>query len=122
MKKDMDLIRKILLQIEEEYIDVALYNFSIDGYDMETVAYHCALLFDGGYIADYKGQYASNKLYAFGVSRLTWQGHEFLDTIRNNDVWSKTKVVLKEKALPLGFEMVSEVASSIITKMLTGGA
>ena len=37
MKRDMDLVRKILLKIEEEYVSTAIYNLSIDGYDMATV-------------------------------------------------------------------------------------
>jgi hypothetical protein len=38
MKRDMELVRLILLKIEEEYRSTALYNLKIDGYDMETTA------------------------------------------------------------------------------------
>ena len=38
MKRDMELCRKILFAIEEEYEDVAIYNLSIDGYTMKQVA------------------------------------------------------------------------------------
>lgn len=36
MKRDMDLIRLILLEIEKEYVSTALINLKIDGYDQET--------------------------------------------------------------------------------------
>ena len=79
MKKDMDLIREILLKIEELYVDTAIYDLTIDGYDMATVAYHCKLLHNAGYIFDYKAQYASNEIYTFSVGALTWTGNEYLE-------------------------------------------
>lgn len=44
MKRDMDLVRLILLKIEEEYKSHNIIDLTIDGYDMETVAYHCKIL------------------------------------------------------------------------------
>lgn len=84
MQRDMDLIRKILFAIEEKYVDTWLpgSDVQIDGYDMKTIAYHCALLHDAGLIYDYKTQYAGDGLYFFGVGRLTWEGHELLDKSR----------------------------------------
>ena len=76
MQRDMDLIRKILFVIEGKYVDTWLpgSDVQIDGYDMKTIAYHCALLHDAGLIYDYKAQYAGDGLYLFGVGRLTWEG------------------------------------------------
>lgn len=41
MKRDMELIRKILFVIEEKYIDTWLNSkeIMIDGYDMKTIGY-----------------------------------------------------------------------------------
>ena len=44
MKRDMDLVRKILLEIEKQYKSTAIINLKIESYDMETVAYHCKIL------------------------------------------------------------------------------
>ena len=37
MKRDMDLVREILLEIEKQYISTAIYNLKIEGYDMNTI-------------------------------------------------------------------------------------
>ncbi len=37
---------------------------------------------------------------------LTWGGHDFLDAIRNDDVWSKTKSTVQEKVGSATFEVV----------------
>ena len=84
MKMDYDVIREVMLAIEEQYVDVALWGVEIEGYDYKTVAYHCNLLYEAGLISDYKGIYADNGLVEFGVSALTFEGHQFLDKIRDN--------------------------------------
>jgi len=120
MNRDMDLIRKILFAIEDQFIDVAIYDLLIDGYNKKTVAYHCDLLYQAGLIKDYKAQYADNELYVFGVSSLTWEGHNYLDKIRSETIWNKTKVIVKERGLPLAFETIKEVASELISAAVKG--
>lgn len=120
MKRDMELVRKILFKIEDTVDNVAEYDLTIDGYSMEQIAYHCAILEEGGYIHAYQGDYGDNELDSFGVGRLTWEGHEFLDNIREDTVWNKTKNIIGDKGLPLVFSIVKSVSSSIITGVING--
>lgn len=114
MTRDMELVRKILLYIEENYVDVALYNIEIEGYDLKTTAYHCKLCYENGLITDYKGSYAEGGLTDFGVSSLTWKGHDFLEKIRNENTWNKTKKVIKEKGLAMTISVVEKVATKLL--------
>jgi len=51
------------------------------------------------------------------VSRLTWDGHEFLANIQNQDVWSRTKQ--KIEGLPgIALSVVAEIAKTEIKKKL----
>ena len=122
MKRDMELVRNILLKIEEEYRSSSIINLRIDGYDMETVAYHCRILNDAGLVSDYEGKYASNELYMFWVGPLTWDGNDFLDKIRDNSVWHKTKEVITQKGLPLVLDTIKTVANAFITAAAEGVA
>lgn len=123
MKRDMDLCRLILFKIEDEYRSTALINLQIDGYDVETIAYHCDLLFDAGLIKSYKPTYASDEIYFFSVGALTWEGHDFLDKfldkIRENTMWNRTKNSIKENALPMTLEVIKSVATSFINDRLS---
>ena len=87
---------------------------------MEEVAYHCAILYEGGYIHAYKGEYASNQLYMFTVARLTWKGHDLLDKIREDTVWNKTREVIKDKALPNILEVIKGVSTTVISSAVEG--
>lgn len=120
LKRDMELIRKILLTVEEKYVDTWLHSneIEIDGYDMKTIGYHCAVLHDAGLLYDYKGQYGDGELLQFGVGRLTWDGHEFLEKIKSDTVWNKTKETITTKGIPFVLDAVKEIATSITTSMI----
>lgn len=120
MKRDMDLIRLILLKIEEKYQSTALYNISIDGYDMEIVAYHCEILFEAGLISDYKAKYASDELCGFGVSSLTWDGNDFLEKIRDNTQWEKIYDTIHSKGLPMIIDTIKAVANALLVASVEG--
>lgn len=120
MKRDMELCRKILFAIEEQYVSTAIHNLKIDGYTTDEVAYHCILLHEAGLIKDCKIMYASNRIASFGVSSLTWEGHDFLDKIREDTVWNKTKRFIKDKALPMTLDVIKEIATAVLSETLKG--
>ena len=120
MKRDMDLVRLILLEIEDKYRSTAIYDLAIDGYDTEMVAYHCKILYEAGLISDYKAQYADNEIYVFGVGSLTWDGNDFLEKIRDDSQWKKVKEIITKKGLPLIIESIKSVANALISATVEG--
>ena len=74
MKRDMDLIRKIMLRIEEEYTSTAIFNLKVDGYTMEQIAIHCKMMYEAGLISDYKAQYAGNHYTVLALAILLGKG------------------------------------------------
>ena len=122
MKRDMELVRLILLKIEEEYRSTAIYDLKITGYDMETIAYHCKILKEAGLVSDYGVQYADNSLWSFGVGSLTWEGNDFLDKIRDNSQWKKVKDVITQKGLPLVIETIKTISTAFVTAAAEGVA
>ena len=120
MIRDMELIRKILFTIEEKYIDVCLEGseIKIEGYDYKTIAYHCDILCDANLISDYEGLCASGELCEFGVGRLTWEGHELLDKIKQDSVWNKTKEIIKCKGIPFVLDAVKQIAAAVTSAMI----
>lgn len=120
MNRDMELVRLILLKIEEEYRLTTIYNLKISGYDMETVAYHCKILNEAGLISGYVAQYADDSLWCFGIGSLTWEGHDFLDKIRDNSQWKKVKDVIAQKGLPFVIETIKTISAAILTATTEG--
>jgi len=122
MKRDMDLIREVLLEIEKKYVSTAIYNLKIEGYDMATIAYHCKILHEAGLISSYNANYTSDGIYSFVVGSLTWEGNDYLDKVRDDSIWSKTKEVIIQKGIPLVFDTIKTISTAFITAAAEGVA
>ena len=111
MKLDNDLVRTMLLQVEED-VD-GIKNFSVDSYCVnqfpdyvpEQTIYHMKYLIDAGFIQARHNYFRD----------ITPIGRDFLNNVRDDKVWSATKKAVK----PVGtvaLNIVSEVAASIVKK------
>jgi hypothetical protein len=119
MKRDLDLIREILLHIEggEQYDGTREFYYStpeemgLSGCTPEEFVYHCTLLIEDGYID------GAATIVNIVVRRLTSRGHDFLDDIRDAGVWKQVKNRLG--SLPgVALSIVAELAKSEIKKRL----
>jgi hypothetical protein len=93
MKRDMDLIRMLLLQQEDGKKPPGL-----DEYPGEVQAYHAGLLIDAGLVEGQTAPGGQGEIIGAVITRLTWAGHDFLDAARSDTVWNKAK----EKVLKPG--------------------
>lgn len=109
MKRDMELIRKILIAIEEDPNEpMGWIDLEIEGYEDQVVSYHIELLYRAGMVG--ARDLSSMSGYEWKVTKLTWSGHEFLDSIKNESVWSKLKEKLGSDVSSLPITVVSQVA------------
>lgn len=120
MTRDLDLIRKILLEIESWPPGVSAKTVTIEDYDSSAVNYHAILLHEVGYI---EGMTFGDPLRGkvINPTRLTWNGHEFLDEARNKTVWNKAKKVAEEvgtTSLSIFRTILTRVASSELEQVL----
>lgn len=92
MKRDMDLIREQLLQIER--LDAGTEeDLPLDMGPLEPAIFHghLRLLKEGGLINAHEVPDDEEYFTHYLPLRLTWAGHDFLDTIRDPEVWARTK-------------------------------
>ena len=118
MKRDMDLIRKILFYVEENYKPMDQFvNVSIPEYDHATLQEHCVLAFQAGLVNKVCVKCGSCIVY-----NLTNAGYDYLDKIRNDTIWNKTKDTIKKKGLPLVIDTIKTVANAFVTATAEGVA
>lgn len=97
MKRDMDLIRALLLKLEA--VDVPAEDglvslrtdgkeLSIQGDNPKQIFEHARMLFDAGFI-DATDDWQSVEQVDF--RNLTWGGCDFLDSVRDGKIWEKNK-------------------------------
>jgi hypothetical protein len=121
MKRDFDLAREILRQVEasEKAVGVGWIDLKMEGKSPIEVSYHVQLMDEAGLIE------AQNLTTMGGFDwrpkRLTWAGHEFLDLSRDEDLWKKAKGAVREKLGQLSFEMLRVVLSDMAKSALGSG-
>ena len=127
MKLNYELIRNLLLVAEDQENNSSLSQKELDefiekfDYTFDELTYHLKRLEEADYI-DVTIQYASNQVYIYALNYITWDGHQFLDTIRSDKVWSTSKKVaddLKVKSISAFTQIAFQVASNLITTYLS---
>jgi len=110
MKLEMDLIRKMVLAVEDAPTGFVQRNPTIEGYTPEQIGYHAYQLIDGGLAEGPKvGDTRSTGPDAI-ISNLTWRGHEFAAAARNETTWKKVMIIVRDKGgsvtLPIVIELL----------------
>ena len=118
MKRNMDLIREILLAIEEQHEYGPVYGLSVQGYSNNQIAYHCQLLYEHGFIDSYDDLSGEEEALDIAVGGLTWEGADYLEEIRYNTRWGKVKKTMKEKGIPLTVEFVKETINTMVSAII----
>jgi len=104
MKRDMELIRKILLAVEGSPGGWALAELKINGYTEAQTWYHKYLLVDAGLAIGVDMAVDQSPAPEYVLRSLTWAGHEFLDAARDDTRWKRAMKLVEEKggAVTLG--------------------
>ena len=120
MRLNADCVRDVMLFLEENlelvsFLDCS--NIEIN-YTSNDVTYTCAKLIEAGYLIGNTKVDLSGHMKVV-INSITWNGHQFLDNVRSNTVWKKTK----ETAIKLGsvsVSFLSNIAAQIIANVISG--
>lgn len=91
MQRDMDLIRKLMLLVEQHEHGFAPRDIEIDGYTEEQIGYHSWLLGDAGLAEAIDVTTRGSDSPEAALRHLTWAGHEFLDAAKDDSTWERAK-------------------------------
>ena len=117
MKLNYDCFREVFLFIEEKliweddlkyhYLQLYAFEQNITKYSKAEIAYALKMGIEAGLI---DGVILDSDAGIFDIRcfGLTFEGHQFLDTVRENKIWQKTKSALKA---------VSGASLSVITSI-----
>jgi predicted transcriptional regulator len=110
----MDLIRTILLEVEERGSGKKWMKVEAPEYSPEEISYHVKLLAEAGLI---EGKNLGDKTDFLWVPiSMTWRGHEFLDAARNEKVWQGFKARLKDHAASVPFAIAEKLLIALTAK------
>jgi hypothetical protein len=114
MKRNMDLVRKILFKIEEHEHGYAEQNLSIDGFTAEQIGYHIWLMGKDRLLETVElVNSASDSPVARAISLLP-AGHDFVDNARSDTTWAEAKKKVESVGGSVSLALLSQVLQSIV--------
>ena len=119
MKLNPDCVRDILFTIEEHpvFMRLSLDTFSekLPQYTLTEIHYCCLKLYEANYInLSFYEQFPNKLRY---IEDLTFFGHEFLENIKNDNNWNKTKNIATNVG-SFSFDVISKIAINIISQLI----
>lgn len=121
MKLDITCVRSILLEFEELPLGVytpCTFSRSVSMFGIDSVEYTLKKLHEAGYINAKITDPDTADLDFYGIFDMTFAGHEFLEKIRDNKVWAKTKSIA-DSIGSRSFDVITKIATSILTSLIS---
>jgi hypothetical protein len=106
----MNLIRKMVLAVEDSPNGYAPDDLDIDGYTAEQVGYHAHLMIQAGLADGSDVTTRDSSSPEAMLNSLTWAGHEFAEVARDDTRWRKAMGIVEEKG--------GSVTLSVLTQLL----
>lgn len=124
MELNQEFVRSLLLFVESNDdlkgpSEKELEDFTVkEGHSRDNLVYTIHRLLEAGFI---KGdvKYASNKPMWLFISAITYDGHKFLDNIRDPKIWKATKKT-SSKIASVSLDILSTISADIIQKVIGG--
>ncbi|RZP96707.1 DUF2513 domain-containing protein [Vibrio vulnificus] len=113
VKRDWELIRDILLKVEELTPDEEVCLCHFDEGLANQVSYHVKLLEQAGILDVLISRGDDNGAADFFIRSLTWSGHEFLDAIRPQSIFTQVIDKITSEGRALTFDVIKNVAVSL---------
>jgi len=114
MKRDMKLVRYLLFLLEDRSDASVLTISEVAGYTKDEVQYHFNLMYEAELIsAEPVRSSTSDRVVRVHPFCLTWNGHELLDTIRDDSIFNATLERLKS----IGGKAAISVLTAVATKL-----
>ena len=106
MKRDMELVRKILIAIEESNCTMGFITLNFDNYSDEQISYHVKLLRENGLIEAVDA--SSTDGIAWMPTGLTWEGHDYIEAIKDDTRWQKVKKWISDNGKLITIETIKQ--------------
>lgn len=118
MKRDIELIRLLLLQQEIGEAPPELAN-----YPVEEQIYNLQLMDDANLIVAHFGKGNQGEVVNVVIRRLTWAGHDFLDATKDSKIWKTAKENIIKPGVSWTFQTLLEyLKHEINQRFLAGGS
>jgi hypothetical protein len=114
MKREMNLVRAILMEVEQQEMVDSQHRIHIENYDPAIVNYHIHVMKQGELLSAIDVKDQSNPIPKYSAVCLTWQGHEFLEVARDETRWERAMGVVQNQGNSVTVGILIQILSSFM--------
>lgn len=121
MKRDMELVRQILIAQEDDNLEQWCDDMGHKYADREfekILLHHVELLVEAGFLEAVLTKNHRGEVSGASIQKLTWEGHDFLDAARNEKVWKKAMNKIATSGGAVTFALTKELLKKYATEAL----
>jgi len=118
MKRDMDFIRRILVDTAESDTFISAQSFSDSEHSETEAIYHVSILRDAGLLDADIEPYRSGGYHAI-VKGLTWAGQDFMESIASDNVWNSTRKTIKDAVGSASLSVIKATSEGVATALIS---
>jgi len=117
MKRDLDLVRQLMLQIEALPAAPPV-QYRMSEIEDPVLLAHLEMLIEAGLVNGRISRSQGARGDVISVSGLTWQGYEWIEMVRSQSLWNEVKSAVLDGGGVLTFELTKAVATKILRARL----
>jgi hypothetical protein len=117
MKRDLDLVRQLMLQIESLPAAPPV-QYRMSEIEDPVLLAHLEMLIEAGLVTGRISRSQGARGDVISVSGLTWQGHEWVEMVRSQSFWNEVKSAVLDGGGVLTFELTKAVATKLFRARL----
>ena len=117
MKRDLDLVRQLMLQIEALPAAPPV-QYRMSEIEDPVLLAHLEMLIEAGLVSGRISRSQGARGDVISVSGLTWQGHEWVEMVRSHSLWNEVKSAVLDGGGVLTFELTRAMAAKLLRARL----
>lgn len=121
MKLNQDCVRDLLLYLEENLTyenTININSLDLKDYPSLDLIYTADKLNEADFIDCIRSKFISEEGPIIIVKSITYNGHQFLDNIRDDGVWKETKKIAS-KVSTTSLDIISNIAAQVISNIIS---
>ena len=118
MKRDFELIRNLLNQLEDLPACTSVSELNAEGFSSQEIMEHVELLLDADFLRGKIIPSTDGKPQKYLIHRITWAGHEFIALAKNDTMWKSALEQIKKAGSAVTIGMLQMILTATLKSHL----
>lgn len=118
MRRNVQLVRRLLIAAEGSSGTLDARSLAGDGCGVDEIAFHVEMMQARGLVTAKVVRSGSGAPVQVDVLGITWEGYDYLDAVRSDDVWRRANAAISKTVGVTTLSVVKETCQAIASALV----